>query len=170
MANLKAKDGTPYPTAKDWDKIVPMYLRGEELQHIINSFPDLHITKSSILAYMKRKGWTDEKKKLESNLKDSVVQVVEDDKLQATNDCIRLYNSGAKIIEQLLSQYDSELKEGKVTKNQARATAYNVDLLMSGVTKVQKGLRVAYGMDKDGKLYEKEPEILVIDGVNMDKI
>lgn len=170
MARKTTKDGTPFPTAKDWDKIVPMYLRGEELQHIINSFPDIHLTKTSIIQYMGRKGWTKEKKKLDMNVKDSVVQAVEDDKVKATNDCIRLYNSGAKIIEQLLSQYDVELKEGKVTKNQARATAYNVDLLMSGVTKVQKGLRVAYGMDKDGKLYEKEPEMLIIDGLNMEKI
>ena len=170
MPPKKFKDGTPLPTAKDWDKIVPMYLRGEELQHIINSFPDIHLSKSSILDHMRKNGWTKEKRQLDMNVKDSVVQVVEDDKIKATNDCIRLYNSGAKIIEQLLAQYDSELKQGGLSKSQARATAYNVDLLMSGVTKVQKGLRVAYGMDKDGKLFEKEPEVLVIDGINMDKI
>jgi hypothetical protein len=41
---------------------------------------------------------------------------------------------------------------------------------MSGTTKVQKGLRVAYEMDADGKLRETAPEVLVIEGVNMENI
>jgi hypothetical protein len=41
---------------------------------------------------------------------------------------------------------------------------------MSGTTKVQKGLRVAYEMDADGKLREVAPEVLTIEGINTDKI
>lgn len=170
MAPKANKDGVPLPTGKDWDKIAAMYLRNDDLQLIINAFPNLYLTKGSIQKHMERNGYSKAKKDLDMRVKDHLVQITEDDKVKTNNDCIRLFESGAKIIEKLLSEYDSELKVGGVSKSQARATAYNVDLLMSGVTKIQKGLRVAYGMDKDGKLFEKEPEMLVIDGVNVDKI
>ena len=170
MAAKTTKDGTPLPNAKDWDRIAAMYVRGDELQNIINAFPDIHLTKGSILKQMERKGYTKEKKNLDMRMKDHLLKIAEEDKIKTNEDCVRLFESGAKIIEKLLSEYDSELRIGGVSKSQARATAYNIDLLMSGLTKIQKGIRVAYGMDKDGKLYEKEPEMLVIDGVNVDKI
>lgn len=170
MAPKTTKDGTPLPNGKDWDKIALMYLRGDDLQNIINAFPDIHLTKGSIVQKMDRMGYTKQKKIIDSSVKDHMLKITEDDKIKTNEDCIRLYGEGAKIIEKLLNQYNVELKQGNVSKGQARATAYNVDLLMNGVTKIQKGFRVAYGMDKDGKLYEKEPEILVIDGLNMEKI
>lgn len=170
MTPRQTKDGVPYPTGKDWDKISAMYLRNDDLQLIIDSFPDLHLTKTSILKHMDRYGYSKAKKDLDMRVKDHLIQITEDDKIKTNQDCIRLFESGAKIIEKLLAEYDVELRQGEYSKAKARATAYNIDLLMSGVTKVQKGLRVAYGMDKDGKLYEKEPEVLVIEGVNVDKI
>ena len=170
MVRRATKDGVPYPTAKEWDKIAAMYVTGEDLQFIIDSFPDCHITKETILTKMSKMGYAKVKKDLEMRVKDHILQITEDDKKKTNEDCVRLFNSGAKIIEKLLGEYDHELKMGNVTKSQARATAYNIDLLMSGLTKIQKGIRVAYGMDKDGKLHETEPEVLVINGLDMDKI
>ena len=43
-------------------------------------------------------------------------------------------------------------------------------MLMSGVTKIQKGMRVAYGIDENGKVYEKEPEVMIIEGFDDKKI
>lgn len=170
MAPKQTKNGTPLPTTKDWDKISVLYLRGDDLQSIINAFPDVHLTKGGIMAQMRKRGYTQQKKAIDAHVKKHIVDVVEQDKIKTNEQCIQLYGLGANIIEKLLKEYDAELNRGDVSKGQARATAYNLDLLMSGLTKVQKGYRVAYGMDKDGKLFEKEPEVLVIDGVNMDKI
>ena len=37
---------------------------------------------------------------------------------------------------------------------------------MSGISKAQKGLRVALGMDEEGNLQLNQPEVLVIEGFN----
>lgn len=91
--------------------------------------------------------------------------------IEKVNDmCINLFNKGADIIEDLLKNYAEELKQGNVSKGQARATAYNIDMLMSGLTKIQKGLRVSYDADDKGKLQEKQPEVMVIEGFDNNKI
>ena len=114
-------------------------------------------------------GATAKKRAMEDRIIDKTVEAVEQEKLKVNEDCIRLYNTGAKVIEGLLNQFAKEVKSKEKIK-QPKATAYNTDMLMSGVTKIQKGLRTAYGMDADGKLYEKEPEVLTIEGIDTGKI
>ena len=160
------------PLAHDWDRIRPLYMRGETLQYIMESFPYLDITKASIYNHMRREGSLAKKKALDQKIMDNLADAVQEQKIAVNNECIRLFNNGSKVIDGLLKAYLTEISIGDISKSKtkARATAYNIDLLMSGVTKIQKGLRVAYGMDEDGKLYEKEPEVLVIEGVDTGKI
>lgn len=157
------------PSAKDWDKVRALYVRGENLDEICKALPNVNITSKGILKKMALEGITARKKALNDKIIDNMFKITEDEKMKVNSDCIRMYNNGARVIEGLLGKYISEVEEGCVDKH-AKATAYNVDMLMSGVTKIQKGLRVAYGMDENGKLYEKEPEVLVIEGVNTDNI
>ena len=156
-------------SAKDWDKVRALYIRGEALDDICKALPNVNLTTKNILKRMALEGITAKKKALNDRIVDNMLNITEEEKMKTNNDCIRLFNSGAKVIESLLEKYTDELETGKVDRH-AKATAYNVDMLMSGVTKIQKGLRVAYGMDDNGKLFEKEPEVLVIEGVNTDKI
>lgn len=158
------------PTAKDWDKVVALYLRGETLEHIMDSFPNVHFTKATIMAKMSKLGCVAKKRAMDRRVLDSNAHIIEQEKVRVTNDCISMFNTGAQVIQMLLANYVDELKDGNVTKGQARATAYNANLLMDGVTKIQKGYRVAYGMDENGKLHEVEPEVLVIEGVDNGKI
>ena len=67
------------------------------------------------------------------------------------------------MIQTLLEQYKDELTEGKA---KPRASAYNMDLIMSGISKAQRGLRVALGMDEDGNIKLDQPEVLVIEGMS----
>ena len=171
MANKKTlENGKHSPTAKDWDKIRMMFLRNEELDYILASLPDVQVSKSTIMQKMSKEGLVAKRNVIQEKAIDHAASLAEKDKLQVNNMCIDLYNKGADIIQGLLAQYSNELMQGNVSKGQARATAYNTDMLMSGVTKIQKGLRVAYGIDDNGKLYEKEPEVMVIEGFNQDKI
>lgn len=158
------------PTSRDWDKIRVFYLRNESLDNILAAFPDVKITKENIVNRMSKEGITAKRAAIQEKVIEHAASMTEQEKIEVNNKCITLYNTGAKVIEGLLAQYIDEVREGDVPKTKARATAYNVDMLMSGVTKIQKGLRVAYGMDDNGKLYEKEPEVLVIEGFNQDKI
>ena len=158
------------PTYKQWDTIRAKYMREESLDNIIKAFPDLKLTKRSIVAKMNKDGVTARRKAIRDVVLDSIQKDIETEKIETNNKCIHLFNTGAEVIELLLGQYLAEAQDPERIKGKAKATAYNLDMLMSGVTKVQKGLRVCYGMDENGKLYEKEPEVLVIDGLDVDKI
>lgn len=158
------------PTSRDWDRVRALYMRGETLEDIITALPKVKLTKRAIVARMNLEGITERRKNIQSTVLDHLQKNIETERIEVNNQCIHLFNTGAKVIDHLLAQYLEEVKTGDVPKLKAKATAYNVDMLMSGVTKVQKGLRVCYGMDENGKLYEKEPEVLVIDGLDTDKI
>ena len=163
-------NGRRKPTAKDWDKVRMMFLRNEELDYILASLPDVDLNKTYVMKKMSKEGLVAKRNVIQEKAIDHASSLAEKDKLQVNNMCIDLYNKGADIIQGLLAQYSHELMQGNVSKGQARATAYNVDMLMSGVTKVQKGLIVAYGIDDNGKLYEKEPEVMIIEGFDNEKI
>lgn len=158
------------PTARDWDKIRAFYMRSESLDYIIESFPHLILNKTMIMNKMGREGCAAKKKAMQEKVIQNLASITEEEKLAVNSQCIKLFNTGARVIEGLLTQYTDEVAQGDIPKAKAKATAYNVDMLMSGVTKIQKGLRVAYGMDDNGKLYEKEPEVLVIEGFDQGKI
>ena len=156
------------PTCKDWDKVRSLYIMGESLEGICRSLPNVAITQKSIMKKMAVEGLTAKKRALNERIVDNMLNLAEDEKKRVNNECIKLFNTGAKVISDLLDIYQEEISRGIGGK--PKATAYNIDLLMSGVTKVQKGLRVAYGMDETGKLHEKEPELLIIEGINTEKI
>lgn len=159
------------PKASDWDKVRPLYLRGETLGAIVEMFPDVMFTKDKILKKMRAEGLVEKKREIDTKVTEDMCDSVERAKIATNTLCVNLFNTGADVIRSLLQQYQQEIREGEMRGDtKRRATAYNTDLLMSGARKVQEGLRVAYGMDKDGKLYEKEPEVLVIQGLNTDDI
>lgn len=157
------------PSAKDWDKVRALYVKGETPDDICKALPHVALSVKNIYKRMSLEGVTAKKRALDDKILDNILSITEEEKKKVNNDCIRLFNTGAEVITKILNKYERELEEGKESKFN-KATAYNVDMLMSGVTKIQKGLRVAYGMDSDGKLYEKEPEVLTIEGLNTDKI
>ena len=170
MVKKESSNGKRKPTAKDWDKVRMMFLRNEELDYILASLPDVDINKSYLMKKMSKEGLVAKRNAIQEKVNDSAATIAEKDKIHVNNMCIDLYNKGADIIQGILNQYSHELMQGNVSKGQARATAYNVDMCMSGLTKIQKGLRVAYGIDDNGKLYEKEPEVMIIEGFDNNKI
>lgn len=158
------------PPAQVWDKVRTLYLAGNTPEELSKMFPGYRLSASQIKKRMSLEGMTAKRKALDFRIADNACKLIEEEKLRVNQECIRLFNTGAEVISSLLDNYKEELAKGNVSKGQARATAYNTDMLMSGVTKIQKGLRVAYGMDEQGKLYEKEPEMLIVEGINQDKI
>ena len=164
--NIKKKA----PTSRDWDRVRALYMRGETLDTIKNALPKVKLSKRAIVAKMEEEGVRQKRDEINGAVINHLQKNIEKEKIRVNNTCINLFNTGAEVINHLLAQYLNEVKSGDVPKMKAKATAYNVDMLMSGITKVQKGLRVCYGMDEDGNLFEKEPEVLVIDGLDTNKI
>lgn len=161
----------PHPTARDWDKIDALYLRGESLDYIVKAFPHLEFSKKTIMNRASKLKLVDKKKNIDDSVKDHLMKVIERDKLEANEKTLSLFRDGERVIELLLKQYLEEAIDGdNVRKLKAKATAYNVDLIMNALTKSQNGIRKCLGMDKDGNPYEKEPDVLVIKGIDMDKV
>lgn len=167
MSKNKKETAKRKPTAKDWAKIRAMYLRGETLDFVMEQIPDLDIKRSSISERMCREGINKKEKEIEERTRNKLYQRVEEDKIQANERHIQLFNESLDVIQTLLEQYKEELTEGK---SKPRASAYNMDLIMSGISKAQKGLRVALGMDEDGNVKIDQPEVLVIEGFSENNI
>ena len=158
------------PTPNDWLRVANLYFQGKTYPEILQAMPCVNLNVQKIARYVSKNALNIKKADMDSRVIENTLSLVEENKKRVNLDCINLFTKGADVIDALLDNCFVELQDKTISKGQARATAYNVDLLMSGVTKVQKGLRVAYGMDENGKLYEKEPEVLVIEGIDKEKI
>lgn len=158
------------PTRTDWDKIIAAYLEGKvEPQDMAAEFPMLDIDEYRVRKKLSLVGAIQQRKAMDDAVIDAIFNVSKEKRMQAAMDCVRLYESGARLIEKMLNKYHTELDTG-IRQGKSIATAYNTDMLMSGVTKIQKGFRVAFGEDEKGNLFEKEPEVLTIEGISGDKI
>lgn len=78
---------------------------------------------------------------------------------------IKFYNRTLSILELLLEGVETDIKQAdfdslEVPKN----TIATIDFLISSIGKVQKGHRLALGLDDD-KLENLEPEINIVEGL-----
>ena len=158
------------PTAADWDKIRIYFIRGESMEFIMSKVPDVDIKPDTIMNRMQKEGMVKKRREINNTVIDKLTDEVAEEKEKNSKACIKAYKKGLALINDLLMMYRQELDSPSPSRIRAKCTAYNMDMLMSGITKIQKGFDVAYGVDKQGKLVEKEPDVLVIEGINMDKI
>lgn len=155
------------PTSSDWDKIRAFYLRGATLDYVVEQIPDIDVSRSTISEKMSREGINKKKKEIEERTQAKLCTKIENEKIEANERHIKLFNQSLDVIQTLIDQYKDELKLGK---SKPRASAYNIDLIMSGISKAQKGLRVALGIDEDGNISDNQPDILLIEGVSQESI
>ena len=169
MVYRKRQDATEKhePTPQDWGKIKVLYLQGYELGAIIKQLPDVKVTEAAILIKMKQEGADKLKKEINERVNGTLSDQIVAEKKKTTEECVRAYKKGIDIINRLLADYREEQSAGGTPK---RCTAYNMDLLMAGINKIQKGFDTAFGEDKNGKLYEKEPDVFIIEGIDKEKL
>lgn len=149
------------PTADDWAKIRVLFLKDISLDDILKEMPEVDVSKKSISEKMCREGMNKKKREIEARTNKKLYERVEEEKIATNEKHIQLFNDSLEIVKTLLEQYRDELSQGKA---KPRASAYNMDLIMSAISKAQKGLRVALGMDEEGNLELKQPDVLVIEG------
>ena len=168
MKNGKNEIKKRKPSAKDWAKIRALYLRGETLDFVMEQIQYLDVKRSTITEKMSREGINKKKKEIEEKTREKLCKRIEEEKIAANERHIQLFNESLDVLQTLIDQYKDELKQGK---QKPRASAYNMDLIVSGISKAQKGLRVALGIDENGNLVEnKQPQIFFIDGVEEEDI
>lgn len=152
-------------TAEEWRAISVLYLKGETAANICKMYDKCHINVKMVKRRMKNV--TLMKEEIDEKAKEQIISDMVDDKVQFTKRIVNLYNGTLDVISNIVQEYKDEdfLKPAK-----RHATAYNLDQLSSALNKCQNGIRTALGMDKEGNLEVKEPEIITIKGMDMDKI
>lgn len=93
------------------------------------------------------------------------------DKKQCVNEThIKLYDKALTTLEFLLNEFSHDIKYAEfeyldIPKN----TIATLDFIISAIGKVQKGQRLALGLDND-LIENEEPEINIIEGLAQEKI
>ena len=95
---------------------------------------------------------------------------VEDIKQNVNQKHIEFYDKTLKVLEFMLSEYSREIKYAEFEFIDAPKNAIAMlDFLISSIGKVQKGQRLALGLDDDAVVNE-EPKINVVEGLCEEKI
>lgn len=154
-------------TEEEWRIVAGLWLKGDSADSICKKFPKTNISPTRIKTRMRKDGVTWRRQNINSEVAERLSNEMVDEKVEFTKRVVKLYSNCLDVIETITQQYKDEqmLNPGK-----PRATAYNCDMLAAAINKCQNGTRVALGMDKDGNLIEKEPEVLTIEGLDVDKI
>ena len=90
-----------------------------------------------------------------------------DKKVAANEKHNELFSKGLEVAELLLNQYLSELHEGK---KKTKASAYNLDFVMKAIANAQKGQRLSLNIDKEETVTKTEPELRIINGIDINDI
>lgn len=163
MATSKKKKKQKY----DWVKLKNEYLTTNiSLRGLAEKY-DMPF--STINARSSKEKWGKQKpeiqNKISAEVEQKTIKSVIDEKVEVNKRHIALFDKGLDIVEYLMKKYLEEIEAGKGKK----ATACNVEFLMSALTKAQKGQRLALNLDNEDN-GEKEPEILIVKGLDIEKI
>lgn len=83
---------------------------------------------------------------------------------------IEFYNKALDILEFILDEFSRELTRADIEFLELSKNSISVlDFLISSIGKVQKGQRLALGLDDETTVNE-EPEINIVEGLTEDKI
>lgn len=153
----------------DWIKIKNYYLTHEiSLEELSRKYK---VSKSTLTKRSANEKWSGLKEakriEIETKANEKITNQEVDRKVQANEKHNELYNKGLEVAELLLDVYLQELKSGKKTK---KASAYNLDFVMKAIANAQKGQRLSLKIDDSEDLANKEPEVFVIKGLDLDKI
>lgn len=153
----------------DWIKIKNYYLSHEiSLEELSKKYK---VSTSAVNKHCRLEKWVEQKNKkkqeIDKKVSEKVINQEVDRKVQANEKHNELYNKGLEVAELLLDVYLQELKSGKKTK---KASAYNLDFVMKAIANAQKGQRLSLKIDDSEDLANKEPEVFVIKGLDLDKI
>ena len=93
------------------------------------------------------------------------------DKLSINNRHVDIYNKSLDGIELILDGIMNDLRfyEGSFL-DLPKPTISTFDFIISALTKIQKGQRLALGLDNEVVSDEIEPEISIIEGINLAKV
>ena len=91
-------------------------------------------------------------------------------RFQVNNFHIEIYDKMLEILNYVLEEYSKELTRADIEYiEMPKNTIAVFDFLISSMTKIQKGQRLALGLD-DLQFEDSPPQINIIEGLNEEKI
>lgn len=83
---------------------------------------------------------------------------------------VEFYDKTLSILEFILDEYSRELTRADIEfLEMPKNSVATLDFLISSIGKIQKGQRLALGLD-DEKVENVEPQINIVEGISEDKI
>jgi glutathionylspermidine synthase len=155
---------------KDWIKIKNYYLTHEiSLEELSKKYK---VSISTLTKRSAKEKWSelkaDKRKEIEAKAEEKITNQVIDEKVRANKRHNELYTMCLDVAEKILNKYMAELESGK--KKKISATAYNLSFVTKSISDAQKGQRLSLKIDDSEDLANKEPEVFVIKGLDLDKI
>lgn len=84
---------------------------------------------------------------------------------------INLFNTALDSVEILLKNFLAEIQNSQDNPLElSKNLIATLDFLISAISKIQKGQRIALNLDKNTMLQDSEPQINIIEGINFDKV
>lgn len=152
----------------DWIKIKNYYITHEV--SLAETAKKFGTSFSMMKEHSRLEQWNklrDEKRiEIDKQVSQKITEREIDRKVKANEKHNELYEKGLEVAELLLETYLEELKSGKSKK----ANAYNLDFIMKAIANAQKGQRTALNIEAKETEEKTEPEITIIEGLNIDKI
>lgn len=111
----------------------------------------------------------DKKKLIYEKTEEKTTERIIDRKVAANEKHIELYDKALEIADLILAKYMEDLHSGKGF-NKTQANAYNLDFITKAIKNAQSGQRLAMSIKEDNTEEATEPEIMVIEGLDMGKI
>lgn len=157
----------------NWSKIETEYVTTEISQTALAG--KYNVSLRAVNIHAKQGNWVEKKEKnlqeITQTVSKETKKAIIEDKVAINKRHIALYDRALDVADYLLNQYLEDIKlveAGEIKRG--RATATNIDFLMSAIQKAQKGQRLALNIDKEDVSDNTEPEIAVIEGISLDKI
>ena len=124
----------------DWIKIKNYYITHEiSLKKLAKKFK---VGMAALSEHSRKEKWVELKQKKHDEISKKAEQKITEceinKKVAANTLHTELYDKGLEVINMLLEMYMNDIKEGK---KKTKASACNIDYLMSAVAKAQKGQR-----------------------------
>ncbi len=153
----------------DWIKIKNYYIHHEiSLEELAKKYK---VSTSAVNKHCRLEKWVEKKeekkKEIDKEVAEKTKKSVIDKKVAANEKHNELFSKGLEVAELLLNQYLSELHEGK---KKTKASAYNLDFVMKAIANAQKGQRLSLNIDKEETVTKTEPELRIINGIDINNI
>lgn len=153
-------------SSKNWEKIRSLYLKGMKPREIVEKFKDLDITAKQISNRFSTENITGKKRKIEEKVQEKQEERIIKEKDRVNKRHEYLYDMGLDVVEEILEVYKKTAQERKKIGN---VNPFNLEKIFSCIEKAQKGQRLALNIDLEDT-EEKEPEVFVIKGLDLEKI